>query len=186
MRTKVSSYDISTTDSRMKDAYASFYADPRLVVKCDLPFRQIVPAPASHQSNYLAINREIASRTINKFLSTLNRRYFKNAYRRHNKRLVSFVSIESDFVERHQETRHRTYQNTHAHIALSKPDHISIEDFITDIKTLYPLTNEFSAPITETKHRSTGKVEKIDNVFSVTRYALKHTIDNLDLPNLNR
>ena len=186
MKTKVSSYDANYRERRQKDAYASFFADPRLVVKCDLPFRQIVPAPRNAPNNYTHITREIASRTINKFLSTLNRRYYKNAYRRHKKKLVSVVSIESDFVERHRDTRHRTYQNTHAHIALSKPHHITLEDFINDIRTLYPLTNEFSAPITKLETRSTAVIEEIEKPYAVVRYAMKHTTDNIDFYNLNR
>ena len=89
------------------------------------------------------INNQLASENFKHFLNLLNRKIFKNSYKRHNKRLQTFIVHEGD---KYKNVRH------HIHGIIEQPDWISDKDFDELMSNLFAKTawgykaHEFNRP----------------------------------------
>ena len=76
------------------------------------------------------LNADHAARNLRHFLNKLNRRYFKNAFDRHGKRLAVVPIMEVSHEGR-----------LHYHLIMDRPSHISAVQFGTDIRSLWQSTD---------------------------------------------
>ena len=119
---------------------------------------------------FQSLNCQTVTRVVSEFLHKLNRKVFKNAYRRYGKRLVCIPSIETSINDR-----------LHVHMVLEIPQYMTFEDFIKYVDTIWD-KNPWAMPEKEIIEMMT----KSDQSTS-TKYLLKDSwkdVDIIDVENL--
>lgn len=133
--------------------------------RCDLTFKKSRRIYNKKHNAYYweKLTPELAENNITIILDRLNRRVFKNAYRRHKKQLFSLPVIEKNKDDR-----------LHTHILLSKPDFIDDDTFIKLIDDVCDC-----APFAYHERN----IERIHNKKASLSYNLKTDCDAIDLKN---
>ena len=164
---------------------------PELSVKADLTFRQAInetPPPIMGATPVKPSRRFIthgdAIINIAQFVERLNYACYKNAYRRYGKRLCIVSAIEGGKITKTRisstghttEYDYATGKHIHAHLILSRPSHISYDEFeklIVDnwLATKWGLYRR--------------RIEPIRSLKGAAKYQVKSSLDALDLQNTN-
>ncbi len=82
---------------------------------------------------YRHMTRAELEQALKKLVELLNRLIYKNAYRRYGKKLEGIMVIEGE----------KTGRDLHAHLALNKPDFITIREFARLVRRALELSGEF-------------------------------------------
>ena len=117
------------------------------------------------------LTRQIASNALGKFMRSLNRKIFKNASRRFEKRLICVPSFETSLDGR-----------LHIHMVLEIPEYMSFEEFRRYVDCIWK-NNPWARPIYDIVE-ITSKSEEL----RITKYILKDLwkdLDGLDVENLH-
>lgn len=127
---------------------------------------------------YRHMTRAELEQALKKLVELLNRLIYKNAYRRYGKKLEGIMVIEGE----------QTGRDLHAHLALNKPDFITIKQFTRLVRRALELSGEFlindptyNANTDNLDKRYRYKLDIIDRdwLYYITKELNKLSVHNL-------
>lgn len=130
----------------LKQAYIDWYEENPVQNPVCVTFteKQVLTSVHKHAGPIKTwINNQIATQNFSHFLNLLNRKIFKNSYRRYNKKLQTFIVHENN---KDRNVRH------HIHGFIEQPEWISDQDFDELMNKLFAKTlwgyraHEFNRP----------------------------------------
>jgi len=170
------------------DEWGAFISNKDFDVKADLTLKQMrmVLSPPLWGtipiSQKMFITEALAVANISQFCERLNNACYKKAYKRYGKRVSVVSAIEGGwrevrYVDNYGKVNYRkkyTGKRLHAHLLLSRPNHICYGDFQILIRKNWMATRW---------GYTRSHIEQINSTYRSAKYGVKVSMDNLDTTN---